>query len=354
MSIMKNEQDLKSLMAGELANSSQYFLRLLHASTVVEDIGKIPQCRELCQQHSPRIYSFIDTIMPSEWSQTRLPLFNLVQLGELIESSYLIFKSILKLNMRPDAILEQSRQLVNLIYDICFDLHLIVDAHTHLDVQLPRPNFVKNISETGDITRFSLSRNELLELMQSEIPRVLSMQLQKEKIYTQWLHNGHQAMFDKDFERAQECFERALNLQDSAEAMTLLAWSNSLLNQRSKAKEWCLRAIQKDVTYGAAYNDLGSYLIEDGSLDEALKWFELAKRAENYQNREYPYINCGRIYLQRQNYIKSLEEFSHALTLAPYNEELNELVTKVKKALHKSSFIGNMDEKSDFSEPLFE
>ncbi|GAB4410613.1 MAG: hypothetical protein OHK0056_13770 [Bacteriovoracaceae bacterium] len=350
---MKNERELKNLMRGEISNATGYFERLLHAATVHSDLSAMTACREISSKFSQKIYQCMEEIFPNEWSQARFPLHRIFDLGELINESAQILKSCLRLSLRADFVLIQCQKFINHVYSLCFELHKLVDRTTHVDIPLPRANLVKNVDKVGNIVAFHLSDEDLFDLFDNETPMIHSLDKLRESRYTEWLHLGHQAMFDKNYEQAKIYFEKAFNIKETAEVMTLLAWSLSMLNERSKAKEWCLKAIHLDCNYGAAYNDLGSYLIEDGSLDEALKWFELAKRASDYQNREYPYINCGRIYLQQQKYQKSLEEFSVALTLAPYNEELHELVTKVKKALHNSSFVGNMEDENTSENPVF-
>lgn len=105
--------------------------------------------------------------------------------------------------------------------------------------------------------------------------------------------------------------------------------------QNEKAKSYCLKAIQKDPDYGPPYNDMGTYLLDENHVKESLKWFALAKKCSNYQNREYPYINSGRAYMALQQFDKALEEFSQALAYAPLHEELHETVKKLKQNIHK-------------------
>lgn len=121
-------------------------------------------------------------------------------------------------------------------------------------------------------------------------------------------------------------------------------WTYSLENQFETAKNFCLKAIKIDPAYGAPYNDLGSYLLSEGQVQESLKWFELAKNSRNYQNREYPYINSGRAYMNLRNYKAALEEFSMALTLVPQNEELHQTVQRLKETLNKGNLFATNKE----------
>jgi Tfp pilus assembly protein PilF len=137
-------------------------------------------------------------------------------------------------------------------------------------------------------------------------------------------------MSEKNFKRAEESFYKARNYCETAEVLTLLAWTYSLQGENEKAKSYCLKAIQKDDNYGPAYNDYGNYLLLEGKTEEALRFFTLAKHATNYQNREYPYINSGRALVGLKKYNEALKEFSDALTIAPYHEELHQTVMKLK------------------------
>ncbi|MGZ3809950.1 MAG: hypothetical protein ACXVCE_17835, partial [Bacteriovorax sp.] len=155
--------------------------------------------------------------------------------------------------------------------------------------------------------------------------------------YDQFIHRGHYFIAQKNYQEAKSSFYKARNYKDCAEILTLIGWTYSLLDDIKEAKSYCLKAIQKDTQYGPAYNDFGNYILNEGQVRESLRWFELAKRAHNYQNREYPYINAGRAYILLKQYEEGLREFSLALTLAPHHEELHETVTKLKNNLDLES-----------------
>ncbi len=196
---------------------------------------------------------------------------------------------------------------------------------------------ITDISEDSIIPLFFLSKENLIRFEGEGLGSIGSLEWQRDKKYDQLLHLGHEAVFDKDYDRALDQFSKALNYKETAEILTLVGWVYSLLGKLDKAKSYCLKAIQSDADYGPPYNDLGTYLLSEGQTDESLKWFEMAKKAINYQNREYPYINSGRAHMNMKNLPKALEEFSKALTLAPYHEELHTTVERLKKSIHKSS-----------------
>jgi len=144
--------------------------------------------------------------------------------------------------------------------------------------------------------------------------------------------------------------------------LTLIGWVYSILGNSEQAKNSCLRAIQVNPEYGPAYNDLGSYLLAEGEINESFKWFDLAKKAPIYHNREYPYINAGRAYMIKKDYKMALVEFNTALTLAPFHQELQQTIDRLKNSLkkgiaHKVEQVPTKNiskESSDMNWPIFE
>jgi Tfp pilus assembly protein PilF len=99
------------------------------------------------------------------------------------------------------------------------------------------------------------------------------------------------------------------------------------------AKKYCLKAIEVDPDYGPSYNDLGTYLMNEGDLNEALRWFDLAKNAPIYQNKEYPFINAGRVFLMQKKYRRALQEFNEAKKRAPFAKNLIDTIKKIESLL---------------------
>lgn len=199
------------------------------------------------------------------------------------------------------------------------------------------------------VAHFYLNIDDVIKACDHQLSPLEVVDQQRIKRYEEMVKEGHEAVFHKDHARALEAFTKAFNYRDSAEVLTLLGWAHSLLGQLDKAKSYCLKAIQKDPDYGPPYNDLGSYLLAEGQIEESLKWFDLAKRSLNYQNREYPYINSGRAYMTKKDLNRALEEFSKALTLAPYHDDLHKTVEKLKKSLLK---MNDSKDSKDFETPF--
>jgi Tfp pilus assembly protein PilF len=237
-------------------------------------------------------------------------------------------------------------EYINLLYRNCYEIHNYLIESTNLEVQLPRTGlteeeFIPSISsEESTIPLFYLDEKNVRELAQVESvikSPIAFLDIKREEKYDHYIHRGHFYIAQKNYTEAKASFYKARNYKESAEVLTLIGWTYSLLDDMTQAKAYCMKAIQKDTQYGPAYNDFGNYILNEGQVRESLRWFELAKRAHNYQNREYPYINAGRAYVLLKQYEDGLKEFSLALTLAPHHEELHETVAKLKNNLDRET-----------------
>lgn len=84
-----------------------------------------------------------------------------------------------------------------------------------------------------------------------------------------------------------------------------------------KAIEECKIAIDIDVDYGNPYNDIGSYLIQQGNYDEAITWLEMALKAKRYDSYHYAHLNLGRAYELKGLWFEAIEEYKTAMRLSP-------------------------------------
>jgi Tfp pilus assembly protein PilF len=236
---------------------------------------------------------------------------------------------------------------INLVYRNCFEIHNFIIETTNLEIQFPRLGLIQEetiptITQAEESNRaplFYLDEKRLQTYSEENSKKnspLVFLEMRREEKYEYYLHKGHYFIAQKNYEEAKTNFYRARNYKETAEVLTLLAWSYSLLDNRTQAKAYCLKAVQLDSQYGPAYNDFGNYILSEGQIQESLRWFELAKRAHNYQNREYPYINAGRAYVLLKDFDQALTEFSLALTIAPHHHELHETVSKLKSSLEQS------------------
>ena len=128
---------------------------------------------------------------------------------------------------------------------------------------------------------------------------------------------GKAVQLKGDVDRALELYTRSIRILPTAEALTHRAWAYRAKNRIEDAIAECKRAIELDPSYGNPYNDIGSYLLSQGKLDDAVEWFERAKNAERYDARHFPFMNLGRIYAAKGLTLRAIHEFEAALQLAP-------------------------------------
>ncbi|MAF79162.1 MAG: hypothetical protein CME60_13455 [Halobacteriovoraceae bacterium] len=239
---------------------------------------------------------------------------------------------------------EKVALTLNFLYLHARRLHLVIKEATPFTIELPRVSLMDTIHTDEGIPAFRVNPDHIFNLEEDAHAPVRSLHGQRSKKYDELIHKGHSWVAQKEYDLGRDSFFKALNFKETAEAYNLIGWTYSLENQFETAKNFCLKAIKIDPAYGAPYNDLGSYLLSEGQVQESLKWFELAKNSRNYQNREYPYINSGRAYMNLRNYKAALEEFSMALTLVPQNEELHQTVQRLKETLNKGNLFATNKE----------
>ena len=128
---------------------------------------------------------------------------------------------------------------------------------------------------------------------------------------------GTARLFSGDAEEAIRLFTRSLELLPTAEAYTFRGWAYSFEGRLDDAIEECRKAIATDPGFGNPYNDIGCYLMQKGDLDEAVSWFEQAKKALRYEPRHFPYLNLGRLHAARGDFARAAIEFRGALEENP-------------------------------------
>ncbi len=131
------------------------------------------------------------------------------------------------------------------------------------------------------------------------------------------LAQAYRAQMQGDWGTAMRLYRESIQLHPTAEAYTYLGWTYSFLHRYEEAIEECKNAIATDPDFGNPYNDIGSYLIRLGKLDEAIPWLERAITAKRYEPRHYPHMNLGRIYLAKGDQLSAAREFGKALQLEP-------------------------------------
>lgn len=127
------------------------------------------------------------------------------------------------------------------------------------------------------------------------------------------LQEAYQHQMNKELEEAVELYQRSLAAYPTAEAYTFLGWTYSWMGRIDDAIAECHKAIAVDPTFGNPYNDIGSYLMAKGQIDQAIPWFERALEAPRYESYCYPHMNLGRVYEARRDWLRAKEEYRKAL-----------------------------------------
>lgn len=126
---------------------------------------------------------------------------------------------------------------------------------------------------------------------------------------------AYELQMQGELEKAVFNYKKSLEIQETAEARTFLGWTYSFMGNLQGAIEECHRAIAIDPDFGNPYNDIGAYLLQMGKLDDAILWFEKAKRATRYQTPEFAYCNLGKVYELKGLWPKAMVEYQNALRI---------------------------------------
>lgn len=340
---------LNSLLLAEFYTATGYFDRLIFAFSDLEHLHNLPRGKAQMQKFIEETNSFFEDefyALNFEATQT-----DWTDYKKIIKNYNGLIEAFLKSPFKSDKVITAAVNYINHLYKHCFEIHNFVIDSTVIEIQLPRLGLIQeeNIESINGAAQkaplFYLDEINVRQYHQENIKSnssLVFLDIRREEKYDELLHKGHMSIAQNEYEEAKKYFYMARNYKETAEILTLLAWTYSLLDDRQQAKIYCLQAVKKDSQYGPAYNDYGNYLLSEGQVEESIRWFELAKRALNYQNREYPYINAGRAYALLKNFDQALKEFSLALTIAPHHIELHETVAKLKDSLNsKMDFTEN-------------
>jgi tetratricopeptide (TPR) repeat protein len=131
------------------------------------------------------------------------------------------------------------------------------------------------------------------------------------------LQEGLELQSQGQLDDAIRLYERSARLHPTAEAYTYIGWARSFQGKIEDAIDQCRRAIALDPEFGNPYNDIGSYLMRLGRLEEAVPWLQKAKKAGRYEPRHFPSINLARIHRMRGRYHEALREVREALGHQP-------------------------------------
>ncbi len=134
-----------------------------------------------------------------------------------------------------------------------------------------------------------------------------------------------------EFDPALDLYRASVSVRPTAEAHTFLGWVQSFQGRYEDAIRECERAIAVDPAFGNPYNDIGAYLIERDRPDDAIPWFEKAKRSERYCCYFYPFANLGRVYMMKGMHEKARKEFEQALRINPQYGYAREMLARIAR-----------------------
>lgn len=331
-------ESTNSLLLAEYYTATGYLDRLIFAFTELEKVHFTPrgkmQIQKLCQES---VDFFCTNFSELNFIKDDF-IFETSSFKTHIKSFHHFIEALIKLPISSEKSQQKIIGYINLLYKNSSEIHNFLIDNTDLEIQLPRTGLTSESETESKIPLFYLDEQNVHDIATIEAVTkspIAFLEIKREEKHDTFIHRGHYFIAQKNYEEAKNSFLKARNYIDNAEVLTLIGWTYSLLDNIEQAKAFCMKAIQKDTQYGPAYNDYGNYILNEGQVRESIRWFELAKRAHNYQNREYPYINAGRAYVLLKQYEEGLREFSLALTLAPHHQELHETVAKLKNNLDK-------------------
>jgi len=137
-----------------------------------------------------------------------------------------------------------------------------------------------------------------------------------------------------DFQNAIALYSESLEVYPTAEAYTFRGWAFRFLGRIEDAIAECHKAIEVDPSFGNPYNDIGSYLMSKGDLDDAVEWFEKAKAAPRYEPRHYPFMNLGRLYAAKGMVLRAIEELEGALAIEPGEASCLKMIDQLRAMLN--------------------
>jgi tetratricopeptide (TPR) repeat protein len=162
----------------------------------------------------------------------------------------------------------------------------------------------------------------------------ISNEVSRKKALLLW-HEGMLHHHLGDLLKAIDLYTQSIAIHPTAESYAFRGWAYSFFGNFQEAIEECKKAIRVDPTLGNPYNDIGSYLITQGKLEEAERWLARAKTAVRYEDAaHYPYVNLGRIYAAQGRLIQAAQEFEHGLKIFPGEPHCIAALEEIYKFLH--------------------
>src|SRR5215470_8951288 len=136
----------------------------------------------------------------------------------------------------------------------------------------------------------------------------------RRELASRFFEEARRKQMKREFDEAVELYQKSIEAYPTAEAYTFLGWTYSWMGRVDDAIAECHKAIAVDPTFGNPYNDIGSYLMMKGQIEEAIPWLERALAAPRYESYCYPHMNLGRVYEAKRDWIRAAAEYRKALS----------------------------------------
>jgi tetratricopeptide (TPR) repeat protein len=140
---------------------------------------------------------------------------------------------------------------------------------------------------------------------------------ESKKIASEIFRKAYDAQMAGRPEEAIELYQQSIAMFPTPEAHTFLGWVYSFQHRYDEAIEECRKALKLDPDFGNPYNDIGAYLIEKGSFEEAVPWLKKAISAKRYDSYCYPHYNLGRIFERKGAWFEALRYYQNSLEANP-------------------------------------
>jgi tetratricopeptide (TPR) repeat protein len=137
----------------------------------------------------------------------------------------------------------------------------------------------------------------------------------------EYIRKAYEYQMNGQLDEAVKNYKFSIELHPTAEAHTYLGWAYSIMGNLEDAIAECKKAIDIDPDFGNPYNDIGSYLIQLGEIDEAIIWLELALKSKRYANYHFAYLNLGKAYELKGMWFEALEQYKRAMEIEPNYEQ---------------------------------
>lgn len=150
----------------------------------------------------------------------------------------------------------------------------------------------------------------------------------------EYFYKGYLCQMRGEYDNAISNYEKSIDVFPTAEAFTFLGWTYSFKGDLERAIEECKNAIDLDPEYGNPYNDIGAYLLQQGKVEEAITWLEIAINSKKYDNVEFAHLNLAKALEMKGLWFEALNEYRLATDIAPDNKEAKIHLTRLQGKLN--------------------